>query len=334
MAIAKLRRVQLGRETTAGTPVAATTTYRVPATGIKDDRELTIPDEDVGYLSPVDRGYFAMSGATLEIPETPVTFEQILHVLEAGLMTATPAGNGGTSNGYIYVYNAPTTAKLAIKTYTIRAGDETQAYVMPYAFVEAFSVTGASQSALTTSQTWRGQQRDTTTFTALSGLPVVEEALFAKTKFYMDAAGGTLGATQKTQTLLGYQIDTTSGWRGKFTAEGGTLGYTFLEQLGADVTGRVTFEYNANAVSAEAAFVAGTTQLLRFDTDGSALTGAGGTYTTKKLRFDAAVKIISVDVIGEQDGNDIVTLNWRAVYNAAADLYARWTVVVPLSAVP
>ena len=48
--IKKLRKLQLGRETTAGTAVNATDLWRGIGT-IEDQTEVMFPEEDIGYLS-------------------------------------------------------------------------------------------------------------------------------------------------------------------------------------------------------------------------------------------------------------------------------------------
>ena len=56
MGIKALRKILLGAETTAGTAVAADTIWRGIG-GLKDNREVITPDEDIGYLSGKARNY-------------------------------------------------------------------------------------------------------------------------------------------------------------------------------------------------------------------------------------------------------------------------------------
>ena len=82
--IRSLRKLTLGRESVAGTPVNATTYWRGVGT-IEDTRVVTFPEEDVGYISGLDRSYQPALGALLAMESTPATFEQVLHILEAGV---------------------------------------------------------------------------------------------------------------------------------------------------------------------------------------------------------------------------------------------------------
>ncbi|RPI96978.1 MAG: hypothetical protein EHM39_10275, partial [Chloroflexi bacterium] len=90
-----LRRIALGRETTSGTGVNAVTIWRGTGT-LEDAREIVMVEEDVGYLSGTDRSYTSFELAKLSMEETPATYEQILHILEAGIKTV---GTGTQDTG-------------------------------------------------------------------------------------------------------------------------------------------------------------------------------------------------------------------------------------------
>ena len=81
-------KIQLGKETAPGTNVAATTVWR--GTGfIKDDIEVTFPEETIGILSGTDLTYISKYGATLEL-SGDLTFEQFGHIGNAGIKSVTP----------------------------------------------------------------------------------------------------------------------------------------------------------------------------------------------------------------------------------------------------
>lgn len=333
MSITKARKIQLGRESSAGTPVASTTVWNGPAAFITDGRELTIPNENVGLFGPSDRGYFPTTIATLALPETELTFEQFNHILEMGIETDAAAANGGTTSAYIYEYVTALSSANTLKHYTVEAGNDQQAHEMEYSYVTDMSLTGAPRQAWMVSANITGRQKSLCTFTAGQTAPAVEEALFGKSKIYLDASGGTIGSTQKTSTWIGASINLATGLMPVFTGDG-DLYYTFVKQTGADLTGSLTLEYDTVGVAQEAVFVAGSTQLMRIDIIGSALSGSGGTHATKLIRLDAAIKILSVDTVSSMDGNDTVSYNWRAVWGNAGITSPTFTVVNLLATVP
>lgn len=321
-----LRKIQIGRESTAGTAVPATEIWRGEGAG-EDQRTVVFPVEDVGYLSGVNRSYTPRVYGALDMSATPATFEQLPHILEAGVKTVTATADG---SGYVYTYPLPTTAANTIKTYTLEAGDNQQAEEAEYAQCRSFGISGAPGEALMLTADWYGRQRTKTTFTSLS-LTAVEEMLFQNTKLYIDAIGGTAGATQATNTLLGFELNVTTGMTPVWTADG-QLYFSFSKTVQPEVLLTCTFEHDAVGVARRDDFAAGTARLVRLLTTGTALTGSGGTYTTKALQIDLAAKIDSIETIDEIDGNDVVRVTFRARYSSTSSSFATITVCNTLAA--
>ena len=142
-----LRKLQLGRETTAGTAIPATTIWRGLGV-IKDNRDVMFPEEDVGILGGTDRSYIAKYWSELAMPAVEATFEQIPYIFEAGIKLIQTGTVDTAGSGYIYTYPAPTTAQNTHGTYTIEGGDDQQAEEFDYVFVKHFNLSGDGQSAL------------------------------------------------------------------------------------------------------------------------------------------------------------------------------------------
>ena len=100
--------------------------------------------------------------------DVPATYEQLLHILEAGVKTVS-SSQDGTGSGYIYEYVFPTTAANSIKTYTIEGGDNTEEEEFTYGFVESFTLSGAPGESVMMGADWVGREVSTGTFTASSG---------------------------------------------------------------------------------------------------------------------------------------------------------------------
>jgi hypothetical protein len=329
--IEKLKKCQLGLEASKGSEVNATALWLGDVT-MTDNREATIPDENVGYLGPVDRSYIPFADADVEFAETPANYEQIGYPLSAGIKdVVTGSANGGTTNGLTYTYPLATTAVPTTKAYTIESGDNQQEYQAYYGFCQEITLKGAPKEAVTIASKWHAQTMGKGTFTAGVTVPTVEQILFQSGKIYSDAVGGTLGATQLTNTWLGFDMTIKTGLVPVHTGDG-NLFFSFDKCTGMDVTGSIVFEHDAVGVAAYDDFVAGTTKKVRMQFLGSALTGNGGTFATKALQINMSMKILSVVLLDAVDGNDTVKVNFRAVYNATANLYFSIVVCNTLAA--
>lgn len=330
MGVRALRFLQLGKETTAGTAVAATTIWRGLGT-IQDAREVVFPQEDVGFYGGVDRTYIPRLVATLDMDSVPATFEQLPYLLEGGVKLVNTGTQDSTGSGYVYTYTFPTTAANTIRTFTIEGGDDVQAEEMEYAFVSDFGLAGAGGEAVMMTATWQGKQVTNTTKTGSLGLPVVEDVLFGNTSLYIDAASGTMGTTQVSQLIMAFDLSVRTGITPVYGADG--LGFMVHQFSMPEIMLNATFLHNAPAVTEKGNWRNQTARQIRLDINGTALTTAGN-FTTKKVRIDLAGKWESFDKIGEQDGNDIIAATFRARYNATAAKYAEIKVVNQLTVLP
>lgn len=328
--IRKLRYIQLGQESVKGTEVNATTIWRGTGT-IQDDIAPVFAEEDVGVKIPYGRTYIPKYGATLALDETPATYEQLLHLLEMGIETVSATQDG--TGPYVYTYPFATLTDTAdVKTRTVEGGDNTQEEQFYYGFCPEFTLSGVPGEALMMSGTIRGRQVATGTKTAALTPPSVEEILFSKGVLSIDAATAAFGTTAVTNTLMGATLTVTTGWMEQYTGDG-QLYFTFLKNIGADVTLEVTFEHDATAVTEIAAWRAQTQRNLRLKFTGSTIAG-GSDFAGKALVIDITGKWETFAKIDERDGNDIVTGTLRMTYNAESGITNKIIVANALATVP
>jgi len=320
--IKALRKIQLGREGTAGTECDATILWRGVGT-IEDALETVFPEEDIGYLSGVDRTYIPKVEARLSMDATPCTFEQVCHILEAGVKTVTATTAGGSHQ---YAYAFPTTAANTIQNYTVEGGDNQQEEQFLYGFVTDFNLSGTAGEAVMMSANWIGRQVATGSFTTGIAVPTVEEVLFNKGKLYIDETSGALGTTPITTQFLDFNLAVNTGWVPVYTGDG-ALYFTYNKSTPPELVCDVTFEHSTTAVAELANWRAGTARLLEIKFEGSALGTTGTAYSLKTLKIDLTGKWESFAKIGERNGNDIVTGTFRARYNATDTTFATITSV-------
>lgn len=330
MSVKALRQIQLGKETTAGTATAATVQWAGNGV-LKDDRTITPLEYDDGFLPDNPFNYIPNAGATLEMEDTPATFEQLPYILSASI-EATITGTQDTGgSGYVYQYDVPTNAAQTPKTYTIEMGDDQRVDEMEYAYVEKFSLKGASDEPVMVSATWKGRQATDSDFTAVDNPSALEPILFNMGTLDIDATGGTIGLTNKTATLLGYTLDVDMGHRQIKSADGAKY-FNTIKQVAPVVTGTLILEHNATGEAELTIARAGTRRLVRLEHTGAALTTAGSSYTYRKMIISLALEYTDVPALSDQDGNDVIEIPFRMVYSSTDSLAGQIIVVNQTSA--
>lgn len=329
-----LAKVQMGREATAGTAVAATTIWRGGIGFIEDPSEIMTfgVEEFVGIITGTNRTSKPKVEAVLSMDSGPATYEQFPHILEAGIRTVTPTADG-VGSGKIYTYTIPTTSTPTIKTYTIETGDNQQASEMEYSFVESFSLEGASGEAIMMSADWRGRQKTSTTFTGALSIPAVDEILFQNGKLYINDVSSAFGTTLISSTLLSMSLSYTTGLMAKWPMSGNAY-FDFVQFTRPEITLDMTFEHDGTAVAEEGKWKNETPRAIRIEFTGPAVATPGTTYSNKTLRLDLPGVYTSVSAIGETDGNDTLDFSFRVAYDATLATAGSIVVVNELSALP
>lgn len=332
----KGRKVQLGVEAVQGTPVPATAVWLGP--GLPEDaRTLVFRDENVGYSSGVDSTYTPQLLGKFSFDPTPLTFEQGPYVFSAGIKNVVTGAADGAGTGKIYAYPMPTLAPNTneIATYTLEGGDEQQCEEIEYCFVPDFKITGQPGQALMLSANWEGRQVTPVAWTPAIALPSAAEVInFLEGKLFIDAANGVIGATQKSCTFIGMDLAVKTGWVSNFAGNGQKY-FCGLRHTGQqmEVNLNITFEHDGTATAEKAFWRAETARQIRLQWEGSALT-VGTSFSKKTFRADLAGKWAIFEKIGERNGNDIINGVFRARYNSVADLFAVFTFVNALAALP
>lgn len=332
----KLQKIQWGLETTAGTAVAATALWRGLGNTLEDQQVVEEIEELIGVLDGADRTAVTQLMGGLELAETVATFEQFPYLpamAYGGPVTGTADGAG---TGKVYTTNIPTTAAPTIKSYTVETGDDAEAEEMEYSFCNQFTVKGAGGETAKMSGTLLGRRVLVSTFTASIAVPTVEDAITSKGKVYLDAIGGTYGATQVSNQILGFELNYEALWVPKFTMDG-NLFFSLPVYAGHKVMGKLTFEHDTavkRSGGAKSELVAQTAKKLRIDLIGATTATAGTTYSTKHLIFDLPIKYTKAGVIDEQDGNDIVEMEFRSRYNVTAADQGKIIAVAELASLP
>lgn len=325
MGIRALRKLLIGRESVAGTAVAATTYWR--GTGaLEDARTVNFVPETVGLLVPTDRQYTSMYQGRVTLDSAPATFEQLPYVFEAGIKSIGSGATDTAGSAIIYNYTLPTTAANSIATYTIEGGDDTASEEMEYSFVTDFVLSGRSGEAWMVESNWVGRNVATCDFTGSLTIPTVEEILFNKSTLSIEAASAAYGTTAKANTLLEASLSVTTGWQPVYTANG-QLYFDFIKCIGPEIYLDLTFEHNASAAAELAAWKAGTKRSIQIKTVGSAMGTGGGTYTVKTLIINLSGRYEKIEKLDEINGNDVMRARFKAGYDLTESRIGNFIVV-------
>ena len=334
--IKALRQIQMSRESTQGTASTDFTVWRGTGT-IQDARESVFPAEDIGIFGGTTRQYFPKLSSVLEMDDIELTFEQIPHVLDAAIRNATPTTDTGSD--YIRTYTWPiVSSDIAessdLQTYSFKCGDNNEVEKFGFGFIREFTLSGTAGESWKVKATWEGRevQSDSDGFvTAI--LQTVEDALFSKSKLYIDATSDTIGTTQISNTLISAELSVATGWQAVHTASG-RLDFSFIKQVQPEIKLDITFEHNNTASLEKYNWRNGIARLLQIKIEGNALASAGALYTLKTININLAGKWDTFEKIGEQDGNDIVTGHFIARYDSTSALFASIVVVNEVATMP
>ena len=305
-----LRQLQLGQETSAGTPVAPTAIWR--GMGAMDDvREVMYPEEDVGLLVPPIRSYIPKLEATLEMDEIEATFEQLPYILHGGIDAITPTQDG-TGTGYIWDYAFPTSVGLNPQPFTIRMGDDVEVEEMEYSLVRSFTLSGQFGEAWNMGAEWFGRQvTGGKSFESLS-LASIEEILFGNSALYIDDPSSGYGVTQVSGILRSATLEVETGVIPLPVA--GNLYFGVHGALMPEITLEITMEWESDTVTEKGYQRDQTTRLIELNVSGSAL-GTPDTYSNKTLKLQLPGRWQNFEPLDSEDGNDIVTATFKVGYD-------------------
>jgi hypothetical protein len=310
--------VQMGKETTAGTGVAADTVWRGPFAMIEDTEEQVVLEEQIGNLYGAEEAFTRMYGGRLSLPETALTFQHVGILLDAGIQAATP----GAATAYTRTYNdVPGTVNVP-STWTIETGNfdsDDDSQRMVHAFCEEFQLSAQAGQEWRMSSTWVGRQTLQNALTAAVALQTVNVASLPMTKLYIDASGGTVKTTQKTGVLMGATLRRRTGFQ-PIPVGDGTRYYGAIKQVAPEATFSLTIEVEKDTtslVSAERA-IWRSRGIRLFCLD------IVGDNADNNLEIQWAGRYSKVSGYENLEGNTVVTLEGRVVYLPAKSLFQKF----------
>lgn len=316
------QKIQLGREATPGTAVAATTIWRGEGGMLEDTRETVTVPELIGVVMPSSRTYAGKLGGKLAMTSTPATPEQLPHILNAAILSVVSGtADGSGSTGYVRNYTLSASAVNTIQSYTIETGDNAGAEEMEYSIVTDFTLEANAGEAVMMSANWMGRQVTPTTFTEALTVPAVTHLLASNSQLTIDDASSDFGNTPLAAgNLLSWKLTVNTGWRGKWTVDSGQLYFLFhyfdRDSFSAEL--ELKFEHDTAAIAEKAAWRANSVRLVQITTTGDNYTTAGsGTVFSGRcgLRIRFPGRYTKFGALDSDNGNSIVVATLNGGYD-------------------
>jgi len=319
MGIKALTRIEIGRETTSGTPVAADVLLQHEGM-MKDDQERAFPVTGDEYVLPIGLSYIRKEGVVITLEESPASTELLPHLLAMGVKGGVTGSADGSGSDYIYIYPFPiNAAPTAVNTYTIEGGDDQEAGEAAFCFAEELGLKWASGEELMVSATLRGREWTDAEFTGTN--PSAALHFLPRAKIYVDDSGATGFNTQKTATFMGFELEYPTGMKAVHSGDG-DLTFAFVKFVGLKdpgITGVITYEHDATGEAELNKARTGAIRLVKCIFEGDAFTTAGTLYSRHAVLFCGAIQYTDAPELDDQDGNNTVALPFRVVYSAADD---------------
>lgn len=319
--IVAFRKVQWGKETSSARGTAVACTRQILAKcNVPKDRTVTLVEDQTGRRGGAIRsriGQFLADPINLEFPEA--YYQGMPGIFSIGLKGVAATSTTGPSYTWTFTPEITTTAGNNVHSMTLRLGDDTEQYMIPYVQARMISVSGrvGEDGIVSVAAECYGRQVNVSAFTAgltttgLSMEPIVSNLAL----MYSDANWAALGGTQVTATLVDWKIDINTGMHPKFFADG----QRYFSTVGQGKIGAVatfTFEGNSTADAFFDDFQAATPRAIRLKIVGSRI-GSGGLYHT--LQIDLYGKFTEVIPMGsDRDGNSLHTAVFETMDDNAA----------------
>lgn len=212
MAIEAFRRIQIGKESTPGTAVAATRKL-IGELSISPNLTIHRPTDERNSLSEFRRSEVVGQDASLSY-SSDATYDQIIHFLAMALkggVTPTQPDVGNSPTVYDWVYTPVATVLAAVDTFTIEYGDNTQEFECKYCFVQSLELGFAMNSVVTLKADMMGHYPIKSSFTGALSDESVEEVVSNDLTVAIDTTWANLGVTPKSGVVAGATLRIPTG---------------------------------------------------------------------------------------------------------------------------
>lgn len=327
--------LQMGKETTAGTSVAATKIWYPDGTGLVDiDSMLALHRGNRGTRTKLS--YATSKGTMVKIPyranpDYGVAWDELPHVF--GQIAPIGTATGATADKTWTVTPSQTGANAAGSAYTIEYFDDIQAYEVEACQASSFTLSASEDSMTGLSIDWFGRQSTKTTKTTLTPInPVrIPGYLWKPTWFTTFAGLGT--ATANSSILTDWSLTINTGLVPQNYQDG--FGYYSEAVQAEEFSGQLTFHVVSSATAVSQFYDnwnpggAPTMDFMQLKAVGPALGSSNYTATMQMALLYTNVKPIG----SEQNGVNLYEVTAELAYDATSTKSFAGTVICSIATI-
>lgn len=326
--------LQMGKESTAGTSVAATKIWYPNGTG----------NLDIDPMQALHRGnrgtrtslaYATAKGIAVKIPyqsnpDWGVAWDELPHIF--GQICAIGTATGASADKTWTVAPSQTGANAAGSAYTIEVFDDTQEFEVEYCQATGFTLSASADAMTTVSVDWQGRQSSKSTKTTLTPIsPVRIPGYLWKPTFFTTIAG--LGTAANYTGLEDWEVAIDTGLRPQFYQDGNPYFSEFVQS--EEFSGQVTLHVTSTSTAISQFYDkwnpggSPTMDFFQLKATGPTLGGSNYSATMQMPLIYTSVKPIAA----ENDGVNLYEIQAEIAYDATATQSFSGTVVCSIATI-
>lgn len=300
--------VQIGVESTPGTPVAASTRFQ--ATGIEPS-----PDTEIDEFRPIGQKYRAIATLSKEWVTAPITgrgsYNEIVYMLSSVIGTAVVT-NPGAALAYNWQFDPESFDDDVPKTFTVEHGSSVRADRFAYGIVTELGLT-FNRTSIELSGSMMGQAlEDPVTLTAAPTAVPLVPIIPTQVTVYMDDTAAGLGVTKLTRAISA-EFNLGSRFAGVWILDAANPQYVNHIETEPDLSLGLRLQADAVGMGLLTTMRAGDTKFIRIEaTGGTDSIESGQDYT---FTLDIAAKVKATQGFQDEDGVYAVGFDFVGVHD-------------------
>lgn len=292
--------VQIGVETTPGTPVAANKLFQsmsiAPAIAV-----------DINKFQPVGQKYDSIVVPNKEWSTATLTgkldYSEIIYALASVGVSAAGVQQGATT-AYLWTFSPAARAADVVKTYSIEQGDANRAQKLAYAVFDEYGFTINRGDASVEGKLFGQAITDGIVLTAGPTAVVQMPVIPNQVDVYIDPTFGALGTTKMTR-VVETKFSIANRFNPVWALNSANPSFTAHVETDPTVQLELLMEADAQGMALLATLRAGATQFIRVKATSPDLAGTAFPFS---LTLDVAGKVSAVSDYSDSDG--VYAIRW------------------------